>query len=70
MVAPTKQHDSDEAKNIQKGNSNQDSVVAILEFMNSYAEKLSFSAEKDFVFILGNTGAGMLTRAIRVFFLC
>lgn len=66
MVASTKQQDSDESKNIQQNNKNQDSVVAILKFMNSYAEKLSFSAEKDFVFILGNTGAGMLRRTIRV----
>lgn len=59
MGALKKQQGSNESKNTQQSNSNQDSVLAILDFMNSYAQKLSFSADKKFVFVLGNTGAGM-----------
>lgn len=65
MGAPKKQQDSHESKNIQHSDSNQDSVLAILEFMNNYAEKVNYSEEKNFVFVLGNTGAGMLIREIR-----
>lgn len=70
MGASTKQQDSNESKKTQQDNSNQDSLLAILELMNNYAQKLSFSVEKKIVFVLGNTGAGMTISAINFFSIC
>lgn len=45
----------------ENASSNQDSATEMLEFMNNYAQKLRLSAERDFVLVLGNTGAGKST---------
>lgn len=61
VLSKQQQQSSDEPKNASSSRSNSDSVTAILEFMNDYAQKLRFSANKDFVLILGNTGTGKST---------
>lgn len=38
-----------------------DSMTSILEFMNSYAQKLRYGDQKNVVLVLGNTGAGKTT---------
>lgn len=52
-----------ECENPSSDDSKQDSVLAIMDFMNSYVRKIDFSPEKNFIFILGNTGAGKSTLA-------
>lgn len=61
VLSKQQQQGSDEPKNASSSGSNSDSVTAILDFMNNYAQKLRFSANKDFVLILGNTGTGKST---------